>query len=163
MKELCCVCHKRPVEVKKRQLCRKCYQQQYIAGTFGGLPLEMNIEHTREMEFMKNYFDDFDDCLYEPATFSMKGVKYTPDFYDIDRNVWIEVVGTREAYRQNRKKYSLFRYHFPDLILELRAPCGQLIDEPEDGGRVPWPASVYHDKERMRKYHERRKNNEKRS
>ena len=140
--ELCIACHEKPIEVKKRQLCKSCYMREYRTGGFEVLPPKKDIEHEREMEFMKNFFEDADDYVYEPAFFNLKTTRYTPDFYDIDRNIFIEVVGTREAYRQNKHKYELFRHYYPSLVLELRAPCGELIDEEPKNKNLRWPKSV---------------------
>lgn len=115
----------------------------------------------REMEFSKNYFNTIKDFVYQPATFNLGITSYRPDFYDIKNNIWIEVVGSREAYRQNKAKYALFRYIYPELKFELRAPCGTLINEIAKNKNLIWPESVYTTKEYMRKYHEsRRKQNE---
>lgn len=58
----------------------------------------------------------------------MKDFKYEPDFYDCDRNVFIEVAGTRQAFEANREKYHEFIKAFPQLNFEIRRTDGSLIN-----------------------------------
>jgi hypothetical protein len=51
---------------------------------------------------------------------------YRPDFYVVDDGIFYEVVGTRQAYSYNRKKYKLFASEYPDLRLEIVKPDGSL-------------------------------------
>jgi len=41
-------------------------------------------------------------------------------FYDGERNIFIEVSGSRQAYHANKDKYRLFRELFPLISLEIR-------------------------------------------
>ena len=59
----------------------------------------------------------------------MDGEKYSPDFYDGEMNVFIEVVGTRQAYSENKDKYNLLRKYYPKINFEIRLSDGSLLDE----------------------------------
>jgi hypothetical protein len=85
-------------------------------------------EQLGELEFIKNYFNH-KNWIPQPANFYLDGLKYTPDFYDAERNVFVEVSRTRQAYGQNKHKYQLFRELFPQLNFEIRKPSGELLDE----------------------------------
>ena len=144
----CILCGKRPVLVKKRGLCGFCYQKLYREGMIEGIGLHgysrkyadkdldsirspkiiNKYEHLGELEFIKNYFDH-SNWIPQPANFCLDGLKYTPDFYDAERNVFIEVSRTRQAYSANKKKYQLFKRLFPKLNFEIRKPSGGLLNE----------------------------------
>ena len=125
---LCVACGERPVEVKKCQLCRKCYYRQYNREPRRSGIMRSEGKHGREIEFIKNYFKE-NTYVYSPCMFNLgAGTRYTPDFYDKARNVFIEVVGTRQAYSQNKDKYKLFAEFFPQLKLELRHPDGTIFN-----------------------------------
>lgn len=86
------------------------------------------IIHKSEAEFAKRFFRH-DDWVHEPAKFRLLGgFRYTPDFYDPRRNVFIEVAGTRSAYYANLFKYDLFRRTYPGLRFEIRLPNGDLLN-----------------------------------
>ena len=93
--------------------------------------------HRREAQFVTNYFDH-SEWEYEPVTFHLGRLSYKPDFYDKRNDAYIEVVGTRQAYNQNKAKYDLFKIHYPErtlLVLDVFgepygrkksvAPCGR--------------------------------------
>jgi hypothetical protein len=58
----------------------------------------------------------------------LKETIYTPDFYDGERNVFIEVAGTRQAYHENKGKYQMMKKTYSRIILEIRQVSGSLID-----------------------------------
>ena len=133
---MCIHCKKeKPIYCKKRGLCRQCYGQiRKKQGSFinpkthdykAGLK---EYEITREVEFIKNFFEH-NNWLHQPAVFRFNGEKYSPDFYDIDRNVFIEVSGSRQAYHQAKEKYASFREHFPQINFEIRKSDGSLLNE----------------------------------
>lgn len=131
----CIKCKQRPVFIKKRQLCAACYQREYKkAGSFIAPehdycgPTLANHKHNNEVEFIKNFFDH-NDWIYQPATFRINGDRYTPDFYDSKRNVFIEVAGTKQAFHQNKKKYKLFKKHYPLIKFEIRITSGSLLKD----------------------------------
>lgn len=133
---LCVICKKRSVLIKKRQLCMLCYQRERkkvgsfydkeLAESYGS---KAKVKHVREMKFIKNYFNYPNNWVYQPANFHLNGSSYAPDFYDSERNVFIEVSGTRQAYHINKEKYKLFRETFPKIVLEIRKTSGELVNE----------------------------------
>ena len=134
--KLCKKCHERPIYNKKRKLCNRCYQRVRVKGG----PFINKEDHEfcevtdrkyraeREVEFIKNFFTHI-NYEHHPASFRLDGTTYSPDFYDGERNVWIEVSGTRQAYHNNKEKYKLFRESFPNLNFEIRKPSGELLNE----------------------------------
>jgi hypothetical protein len=64
--------------------------------------------------------------------FKLNSEKYTPDFYDQERNVFIEVSGTKQAYQQSKHKYELFRDLYPNISFEIRKPTGELLNDSRD-------------------------------
>ena len=126
MDNLCIVCKTRPVEVKKRQMCRPCYHkiryEEYKKRT--GFT-NKNIRYDTEVMFIKNYFTH-NNWIYHPVFFRLDGCGYEPDFYDGERNVFIEVVGTRQAFHANFEKYELFIKNFPKIKFEIRDVQGKL-------------------------------------
>lgn len=150
MTELCSECREEPIINKKRQLGSRCYQR--LRATYGyqlkggehRQPVSaitlVKYRNQREMKFIKNYFKH-NNWQYEPATFRLNGEKYNPDFYDGERNVFIEVVGSRQAYDQNKAKYALMKKLFPKIEFEIRTPDGALL-EIGDNLRVVWPREV---------------------
>jgi len=135
-KNLCIECHKRPIYIKKRQLCSLCYGKlQRKKGKILDPEIHKfckitNMKHeiAREVEFIKNYFTH-NHYIHQPAAFRLNGISYSPDFLDLKRNVWIEVAGTQQAYSSNKDKYTLFRQLFPNLNFEIRTPTGEILDE----------------------------------
>lgn len=124
METVCIKCKKNPVLVKRRGLCRRCYSLWYRQT---GKQNAVNGIYRREVEFIKNFFTH-NNWYYSPVIFRANGFRYIPDFYDNERNVFIEVVGTRQAFENNHKKYIKFGETFPCLKLEVRKISGDLID-----------------------------------
>jgi len=73
--------------------------------------------------------------------FRFNGLKYSPDFYDGEKNVFIEVAGSRQAYHANKDKYELFRKHFSKLTPELTKSDGGLLDE--KGFQKEWQQNTH--------------------
>lgn len=87
-----------------------------------------SIRHESERQFVVNFFDH-DKWVHEPRFFYLpNGAKYKPDFYDGRRDVYIEVIGSRQAFDQNRAKYVAMRESFSDIRLEFRLPDGSLVE-----------------------------------
>ncbi len=131
MTNLCIECKKSPIDVKKRRLCLPCYQKirrELLRknGTIEAFEFSPRL-HIREMEFVKNYFTH-NNWFYNPVIFRLKSCRYEPDFYDNDRNVFIEVAGTRQAFEANKLKYLDFIKTFPHIKFEIRKYTGELID-----------------------------------
>lgn len=79
----------------------------------------------REKSFADSFFGGKGwKFQFQPRTFVLNGIKYTPDFYDVERDVYIEVVGSRQAYHQNKAKYELMKIFHPEVSLELRHHTG---------------------------------------
>jgi len=97
--------------------------------TFKILNLSKKPQYDRESEFVKSFFHH-NNWYYEPVRFKFSPYPYTPDFYDVERDLFIEVVGSRQAYCKNRRKYKRFKIHYPDK-LELRKPDGSLFISPK--------------------------------
>lgn len=109
-----------------------CYYSDYLAG---------RINNTNEIKFVKCFFKH-NNWFYQPATFKLNGRSYTPDFYDAERNVFIEVSGTKQAYHANKEKYKLMRKWFPKINFEIRRSDGQEIDE---DSRIDWQQAQPHE------------------
>ena len=141
--EICINCKQRPVHIKKRGLCAACYQRYHKSAgrlitaehNYSGIYAK-GIDNNREIYFIKTFFTH-NNWTHRPALFHLGSDKYTPDFYDGERNVFIEVSGSRQAYHQNKAKYELFRTIFPKIKLEIRTPDGKLLCE-TDNGRKEW-------------------------
>lgn len=89
------------------------------------------FQHERERLFALHYFGAR-PYIYHPCVFYLDGGRrYTPDFYDTGMNVFIEVVGSRQAYYQQKDRgiYDLFFKTYPGIVLEIRASDGHLIIE----------------------------------
>jgi hypothetical protein len=129
-KVMCIQCGE--AEVVKRGLCNPCYGRVYRQA---GAPSRYS-----EIEFVKNYFTHT-NWLAQPARFRLSplGVKlktYTPDFYDGETGVFIEVSSNRDAYFLQKASYDAFRGLYPTLKLEVRSVTGELcegefLDDPE--------------------------------
>lgn len=130
MNKLCINCKKIPMAVIKWGLCRKCYLKfrkdspQRFMKSFDDYS---RISNKSEIDFVKNYFKH-QNWFYLPARFSFNGLSYQPDFYDGERNVFIEVSGTRQAFHQNKEKYTKFKLYFPKIKLEVRYADGTLLN-----------------------------------
>jgi len=145
---ICKACERNEVHVQKWELCKKCYMkwwQTWKAQPEGAKPGFYKPESTRptkvkELEFLRNFFTH-NKWLYEPVTFKLRSGSYTPDFYDQVRNTFIEVVGSRQAYHQNKDKYDELVNLFPDLLFEIRTPDGNFLnnDEPSWKESGAWP------------------------
>ena len=140
---LCIKCHEHPVYIARWSLCVRCYRARQrevrgigvAKGTLSTVTMK-KFDSEAEHDFTKNFFSH-KNWQYHPAMFRLKDrMTYTPDFYDGVRNVFIEVIGTKQAYHQNKEKYDLFREIFPLIKLEIRQSDGSLLDETE--GRKQW-------------------------
>lgn len=132
---LCQECEKEPVHIKKDQLCSSCYNKKRRQKARTGVPDTPAVRSDGEIEFITNYFTH-SNWRYQPATFNLLATTYTPDFYDCEKSLFIEVVSTRQAFHQNRQKYKLFRIMFPLLPFEIRKTNGDLLEE--ENGHYMW-------------------------
>jgi len=129
MENLCINCKKNPIYIQKRGLCQECSKVFYVERykQKHERRIKSEIRHGAEVEFIKNFFGG-ENWIYLPATFKLDGTTYQPDFYDMKRNVFIEVSGTRQAFHQNKHKYRKFVKMYPLIKYEVRQPNGNLID-----------------------------------
>lgn len=139
--DLCIKCSERAVDIKKDSLCMRCYQQERLSTIRVGKISEITLrkyECSAEVLFVRNYFTH-KNWIHLPATFKFEGISYAPDFYDREKNVFIEVIGTRSAYHQNKEKYKMFRSNFPKIILEIRCVDGfEITQEVENEDIISW-------------------------
>jgi hypothetical protein len=74
------------------------------------------IKHERERCFAHSFFDH-GEWVYEPGPFYVdvggERRRFTPDFWDKKRDIFIEVVGSRQAFNKNKEKYRAFASKYP--------------------------------------------------
>jgi hypothetical protein len=86
------------------------------------------IRFDRERQFALAFFEH-DKWVHEPRYFYLSdGTKYLPDFYDAKRDIYIEVVGSRQAYHLNKDKYVTFCNEYENIQLEFRLPSGEKLE-----------------------------------
>lgn len=109
--------------------------------------------NSREQCFAKTFFNGRPFEI--PSFFRLSHPemnRYTPDFYDIERNVYIEVVGSRQAYHQNKEKYEVFQETYPGIAFELRRHTGEAYQPKRYKARkqtvikTPKPKPIYEPK-----------------
>lgn len=124
--ELCITCKERPIVIKKWRRCIRCYQNYRRIKGLSEREI-LPTKHQSEIEFVRSYFTH-SNWKHHPANFRFDGHRYQPDFYDGERNVFIEVVGTRQAFSQNKAKYKEFIKAYPKINFEIRQINGDLVD-----------------------------------
>ena len=133
----CIQCHEREIVIKKRQLCLLCAGRFYrghlekpfherIKTLSQSRATLTKYEMFAEINFVKEFFTH-KNWVHHPAIFHLNNVNYAPDFYDSERNVFIEVIGTRQAFHANKEKYALMTTIFPKINFEIRDNFGNLI------------------------------------
>lgn len=84
----------------------------------------------REIQFVNTFFNGREYGIPKFFKLNRNGMtRYTPDVYDIDRDTYIEVVGSRQAYHRNKKRYKTFRECYPNVKFEIRHCTGELYVE----------------------------------
>jgi len=142
MTDICKECKERQVFVRKRGLCSPCYallrkkEGGFLTSNIPCAVTQKKYKNISEMNFIKNYFSH-NNWIYQPVQFNLESEKYSPDFYDGERNVFIEVSGNRQAFHINKDKYELLKKNFPKISFEIRTSDGQLLEE-DDNGRKIW-------------------------
>lgn len=125
---LCTQCQKKLVAVKKWGLCISCYNRMKATSNRNKKPFDQLIKseqdviygiHQSEIIFIQNFLGG-KKWYYEPAKFYVIDSWYIPDFYEIERNVFIEVIGTNQAFETNKHKYIAFKKLYPNIKLEIR-------------------------------------------
>jgi len=124
IKDICINCKTKPVFIQKRRLCKECYRLFYNNKLLQPLK-NTRIYHVSEIEFIKTFFKH-QNWIYHPAIFRLNGVNYEPDFYDGERNIFIEVSATRQAFYANFEKYKLFIKTYPNIQFEVRDEQGHI-------------------------------------
>lgn len=119
--EKCVSCKTGIVSVKKRGMCLRCYNKVRYREKYK----DEAIQYDAEIGFIKNFFTH-NNWIYQPANFHLDGCGYRPDFYDGERNIFIEVSGTRQAFQANFDKYKLFIKTYPKIKFEIRDIYGNL-------------------------------------
>ncbi len=142
----CIMCNIRPIKIKKRKLCMSCYCR-FRSGHSTPTFIRPSCEK-RENQFISKFFTHNNWIKY-PAAFQLNGTKYTPDFYDGRRRIFIEVVGTRQAFHYQKEKYELFREMYPFVPLEFRTSEGDLLNL-DHNGRIHWDKTLYQNRGFMR-------------
>src|SRR3990167_8003781 len=86
------------------------------------------IRHSRERSFADQLTARGIAWQYEPHRFPLPAPhnSYTPDFYIQAEDKYIELMGTRQAFSQARKKIAEFRKRYPEINLDVVKPGGQL-------------------------------------
>ena len=85
------------------------------------------IHHQSEIEFIKGFFNH-QNWIYHPAVFKTNMFRDEPDFYDGERDMFIEVAGTSVSFYANKRKYEQFMKIFPKINFEIRRFDGLLMD-----------------------------------
>ena len=81
----------------------------------------------REIQFVNTFFNGREYRKAKSFKLNRDGmVRYTPDVYDVERDTYIEIVGSRQAYHANKEKYKMFRQCYPNIKFEIRHYTGQL-------------------------------------
>jgi len=118
----CHRCQQDKISIKKRNLCGKCNVLALNKGELS--PPVIKAEY----DFAENYCGS-DSLLHHNATFKFNGLRYTPDFYDVDRDVFIEVVASFVEYKSIKLRTSMFKKYYPNLGFEIRYPNGEVVPE----------------------------------
>lgn len=133
---LCIRCGEAPVQIQKRGLCLRCYQavrkEGFESMDFTSKAAVGKVENAGEVAFVQNFFGDL-PFIHQPAKFNIKYSSYTPDFYDVTRNTFIEVIATRQAFHQNKDKYDAMRNEFPQVNFEIRHASGEMLTKNSNG------------------------------
>jgi hypothetical protein len=117
---LCSRCNRRPASLKKLVLCETCYgykrrHKEILIKRQISHPNHRKNPFQAEIEFALKH----PNFIYQPATFRFGVYKYSPDFYDKVRNIFYEVIGTRQAFHQSKNKIKLFHEFFPYIQLRI--------------------------------------------
>lgn len=137
MDDFCVKCKTRPIIIRKWKLCRQCYSGLYQVGKLAvkrhgttianSISVQTKLSNENELNFIKNFFKHT-NWIFHPAIFKSDGFHYEPDFYDGERNMFIEVSGTRQAFHANKEKYKDFQRIFPRINFEIRQVNGDLVN-----------------------------------
>ena len=66
--------------------------------------------------------------LYESQCFYLSdGTRYTPDFHCPKEDIYYELVGTRQAWHQSKRKLELFKKDYPDINFKIIFKYGKKL------------------------------------
>lgn len=82
------------------------------------------IRYSREQVFADLLTSQGKKFLYQSAVFHVNGIQYRPDFYIPKERIFYEVVGTRQAFNQNRQKIKIVQGAYPFLKIIAVNPDG---------------------------------------
>lgn len=73
--------------------------------------------HPKEKLFAELLDKQYRKWEYCPKKFKIRYRTYTPDFYLPEENLYVEIVGSRQAYSFNKRKgtYDLFKATYPEI------------------------------------------------
>lgn len=75
---------------------------------------------TKEQRYLDFYADPKKRYFHHPGNFCLSnGRRYTPDFYCVEDDTYIEIVGSRQAYHQNKTKYRILEAEFPNITFQI--------------------------------------------
>ena len=74
-----------------------------------------SMMHPRERLFAKLLTEQGRKWEYPAQRFQLKNTTYRPDFFLPDENLYIEVVGTRQAYHANKHKIAEMKETYPNI------------------------------------------------
>ena len=87
----------------------------------GAVGVDMNGQKNRMFPSEKQFSELLDKqhriWQYPAPRFRLNNTTYRPDFYLPKENIYIEVVGTQQAYEKNKEKLYKFRKIYPKIIL----------------------------------------------
>jgi hypothetical protein len=122
-KNLCTNCNQHEAKYKSRQLCYPCHRKLRQAGMLPRIEAKSystikKIKYLAEIQFVQNYPTP-KDLIYQPGQFRFNGTSYQPDFYDFKKDIFYEIIGTRQAFDANKRKIEQFRIVYPKIRLEI--------------------------------------------
>lgn len=85
------------------------------------------IKNVNERFFAENFFKH-DKWVSQPKPIDLGEYTYRPDFYDEERDMYIEVVGTKQAFYQNKFKYLKTIKIIGSEKFEIRDIAGRIIN-----------------------------------
>lgn len=86
--------------------------------------IPQKIHNWREQIFADLLTAQGKEYFYQPAVFHVNGIQYRPDFYIPAETIFYEVVGSRQAFHQNRQKIDAVRKAYPFIKIEIVNPDG---------------------------------------
>jgi hypothetical protein len=114
-------------EYHKKYSKSPCEKKRWLAQYYKKRESRIMKLNFRERIFAAKLTKDGRKWKAQPVGFHFAGVYYRPDFYLPEEDLYIEVVGTKTAYYNNRHKYELFKLHFPNIKFSIVDYIGNSI------------------------------------